>query len=118
MLSLNPPHVVCQTLGSRLRALRLARNVSQQELAGMAGVSLSSIRRLEASGQASLELLVRVAQALQVGQALDGLFVPSATTIAQVQTQAAAAQRQRAGKARGQGARAGVNARAVRAGEG
>ncbi|WP_343293709.1 helix-turn-helix domain-containing protein [Vandammella animalimorsus] len=44
MLSLNPPHVICQTLSSRLRELRLARNVSQQELAGMAGASLSGKR--------------------------------------------------------------------------
>lgn len=101
MLSLHPPHVICQTLGSRLRALRLARNVSQQELAGMAGVSLSSIRRLEASGQASLELLVRVAQALQVGQALDELFVqPAPQSIAQAEKLLHFKRRQRASRQR------------------
>lgn len=98
MLSLVPPESVCQVLGERLRALRLARNISQQELAAMAGASLSSIRRLEASGQASLELLVRVAEALQVAQELDALFVHVPQTIAQAEQQAAAAQRQRASK--------------------
>ena len=103
MLSLIPPDAVCQELGSRLRALRLLGNLSQQELAGRAGASLSTIRRLEASGQVSLDVLVRVAQALQVGQDLDGLFLPPMQSIAQAQ--AATALRQRARKQRHPGGR-------------
>lgn len=98
MLSLYPPDAVCQQIGVRLRALRLARNFSQQELAERAGVSLSSLRRLEASGQASLELVVRVAQALQATQGLDNLFAPDAPSIAQAEALWRASQRQRASK--------------------
>lgn len=100
MLSLNPPTVICQQLGHRLRALRLLRNVSQHELAERTGASLSSIRRLEASGQASLELVVRVAQALQAAQGLDDLFAPPAPSIAQAEALWQASQRQRASKAK------------------
>ncbi|MDO5623932.1 MAG: helix-turn-helix transcriptional regulator [Pseudomonadota bacterium] len=88
-------------LSERLRALRLARNLSQAELAQMAGTSLSSIRRLEGAGQGTLVLLVRVAQALNVAHELDGLFVPNSHSIAQAE--ALADTRQRASKARGQG---------------
>ncbi len=98
MLSLSPPDAVCQELGSRLRALRLLGNLSQQELAGRAGASLSTIRRLEASGQVSLDVLVRVAQALQVGQDLDGLFLPPMQSIAQVEKLLSVTRRQRASK--------------------
>ena len=98
MFALHPPATLARLLGARLRALRLARNFSQQELASMAGASLSSIRRLEAAGQASLELLVRVAQALQVAHELETLFAHTPHTIAQAEQQAAAARRQRARK--------------------
>ena len=51
MLDLFTPETICRTLGERLRALRLARNLSQQDLAAMSGVSLSTVRRLESAGQ-------------------------------------------------------------------
>ena len=83
-------------MGVRLKAVRLSRNLSQQQVADMAGSSLSSLRRLEASGQASLQLLVRVAQALQVAAQLDPLFNEQTQTIAQAEQAHQLAQRQRA----------------------
>ena len=101
MFALLSPEVACSRIGERVRALRLARNVSQAELAAMAGSSLSSVRRLEASGHGALELLVRVAQALQAADGLDGLFVRPQHTIAELQAQEQAAGRQRARRPRG-----------------
>lgn len=91
------PEEICRELGSRCRALRLARNLSQAELAAMAGSSLSSIRRLEAHGQATLLLLARVAQALQVGHQFEPFLVLPVTRIADLERAAALAGRRRAG---------------------
>jgi transcriptional regulator with XRE-family HTH domain len=86
---------VCRELGARIKNLRLARNLSQQQLADMVAGSLSSVRRLETCGQASALLLVRVSQALQVVDQLSPLFVEEVQTIAQAE-RAALALRQRA----------------------
>ena len=83
-------------MGARLRTLRLARNLSQASLAQMCGASLSSIRRLEATGQATLELVVRAASALQASAGFDALFAPPLQSIAQAEAAARVATRQRA----------------------
>lgn len=99
MIDLQPASAVCALLGRRLRALRLGRNLGQAELAARAGCSLSAVRRLEAKGQGGLELVVRVAQALQAAQALDGLFQPPAlSSIAQAEALAGSAARRRASR--------------------
>lgn len=89
-------HDISMTLGERVKRLRLAQNVSQQQLAQMSQSSLSSVRRLEAEGQGSLEFVVRVAQALQAVDQLDGLFAQPVQSIAQAEAELALAQRQRA----------------------
>lgn len=87
---------ICEQLGDRIKRLRLLRNISQQELADMTQSSLSSIRRLEAQGSGSLELLVRCAQALQVVDQFEPLLDLPVQTIAQAEQKAQAQQRQRA----------------------
>jgi transcriptional regulator with XRE-family HTH domain len=47
-------------LGERVARLRLARNLTQAQVAREAGPSVSSIKRLEAGGNTSLETLLRV----------------------------------------------------------
>ncbi len=69
---------LCAEVGQRVRQLRLQHNLTQQQLADKVWGSLSSIRRLEARGQAPLTLLVRVSQALQVVEQWDSLFQASA----------------------------------------
>ena len=54
---------ILRALGSRLRTQRLAQGLPQRELAQMAGLSLGALRKLEGSGQSSLETLIRVTQA-------------------------------------------------------
>ncbi len=91
---------ICSELGQRCRRLRLQANLSQLELAERAGASLSSIRRLESRGQASLELLVRVAQALHLVSHLEKLLVLPVLSIADAERDAVASGRQRAASPR------------------
>lgn len=91
---------ICHELGQRCRRLRLQANLSQLELAECAGASLSSIRRLETRGQATLELLVRVAQALHLVSHLENLLVLPVLSIADAERDAAATRRQRAASPR------------------
>ena len=79
-----------------MRRLRLAQNLSQQQLAHMTQSSLSSVRRLEAQGQGGFEFVVRVAQSLQAVDQLERLFAPSVESIAQAEREQALAGRQRA----------------------
>jgi len=104
MLFLESPESICRTVGARARALRLMRNLSQQELARMAGVSLSSIRRFESGGQGPFDLVARIAVALQATDALEPLFALPGQTIAQAEAAARVAQRQRARKSQRGGA--------------
>lgn len=91
---------ICRELGQRCRRLRLQANLSQLELAERAGVSLSSIRRMEAGGQATLELLVRVVQALHLVSHLENLLILPVLSIADAERDVAATKRQRAASQR------------------
>jgi len=72
------------------------RNLTQKQVANMTGASLSSVRRFEVNGQVSLDLFIKIAQALQVVQQLEPLFVQQEASIADIEKQQAAMQRQRA----------------------
>lgn len=62
---------VLAELGSRLERVRLDRNLTQEQLAGEAGVSRQTLGRIEAGGPAKLPALVRVLRALGMLDALD-----------------------------------------------
>ncbi len=87
--------ILC-ALGDRLRTQRLAQKLTQRELAGMAGLSLGAVRKLEHDGQSSLETLVRVVQALGLVDVMEDLFVLKRQSIAQMEQADMAGQRQRA----------------------
>jgi transcriptional regulator with XRE-family HTH domain len=87
---------ICTELGGRIKRLRLAQNLAQQQLADMTQSSLSSVRRLETQGQGSLEFIVRVVQALQAVEQLEGLFLQPVQSIAQAEREQSLAHRQRA----------------------
>lgn len=57
-------------IGGRLAQLRLARNVTQEALARDAGISLRTLRRLEAGSPCGLDSVLRVALALGVADAI------------------------------------------------
>ena len=82
-------------LGERLARLRLARNLTQQQLAEQAGLGLRTVQRLEL-GEAATQLssFVRVCRVLGLLERLDG-FIPegSAGPIAQLKQQGRERQR-------------------------
>lgn len=59
-----PPADVAEDLAKRLRARRLARNLTQEGLARRSGVALGTLKRFERSGAISLVSFVRLAVAL------------------------------------------------------
>ena len=74
-----------RTLGERLAQLRLSRNLTQAALAREAGTSASSIKRLEAGANTSLETLVRVLRVLDLAtRLLDSLPDPGVRPIERV----------------------------------
>jgi transcriptional regulator with XRE-family HTH domain len=69
---------VLAELGDRIRRTRLERNVAQGQLANQAGLSRSTVERLEAGEGGTLTSCVRVLRALGLLDALDRL-VPEPT---------------------------------------
>ena len=57
-------------LGQRIAQRRLARNITQKSLAHESGVSLRTLRRLEAGQPTSLDTFLRVAITLELAGAL------------------------------------------------
>jgi len=71
---------ILSVLGRRIEAIRLQRNMTQAHLAREAGVSKSTIERLE-SGSVSTRLttLVRILRVLQLVDRFD-MLIPEVTT--------------------------------------
>ena len=67
---------VLAELGARLARVRLDRNLTQEALAADAGVSVSTLRRLEAGHSTQLTALLRVLRSLDLLANLD-LLVPA-----------------------------------------
>ena len=61
-------------LCGRLEQIRLSRNITQAKLAGEAGVSERTIRRLEKGQGVSLDTFIRVLTALGIQQSLERLL--------------------------------------------
>ena len=59
-------------VGNALKAHRLAQNVTQGELAARAGVSSTSLKRIEAAGRGSFEDVMKVAWSLGLQAAFAG----------------------------------------------
>ncbi|MBQ2262918.1 MAG: helix-turn-helix domain-containing protein [Loktanella sp.] len=61
-------------LGTAFEALRLSRNIRQEDLAEQAGIARSTLARLEKKGAATLDTTLRVLQALGLEERLDLLL--------------------------------------------
>ena len=61
-------------LARRARGLRLLSNLKQSDVARRAGVGLMTVRRFERTGKASIENVLRIAQALRAESGFDALF--------------------------------------------
>ncbi|MGY0652481.1 helix-turn-helix domain-containing protein [Luteimonas sp. A537] len=74
-----------RAFGARVAQLRLSRNMTQASLSRESGASVSSIKRLEAGGNTSLDTLLRVLGALGLGdRLLDALPDPGVRPIERV----------------------------------
>jgi len=73
-LSLSPAEL-CEAVGRRAKERRLGMGLRQADVAERAGVTLRTIRRLEAGG-GTLEVAARVAFALGAEREFLGLFPP------------------------------------------
>ena len=94
---------VLQELGARLAAARLARDLTQAELAAEAGVSKRTLERLE-TGQAATQLsgFVRVCRALTLLDRLDALVPAAAATSPLVELEREGKRRRRASGSKAQ----------------
>jgi transcriptional regulator with XRE-family HTH domain len=72
------PGQVVAAIGASLAAVRLSRNVTQAALADEAGISVSTLKRLEHGDNPTLDSLVRVMIALKLVDNL-ALLVPDAS---------------------------------------
>lgn len=68
------PHNVAKDIAARAKQLRLAVNITQQQLAKKTGVSLGSIKRFETTGLISLQNLLRIAVTLNAVDDFTNLF--------------------------------------------
>ncbi|MBI3886728.1 MAG: helix-turn-helix domain-containing protein [Opitutae bacterium] len=82
-------------LGARLARLRLARNMTQQQLAEQAGLGLRTVQRLELGAAATqLSGFVRVCRVLGLVERFDALVPESAASpMAQLESQGRKRQR-------------------------
>ncbi len=76
MWLLNTNSEIIGELVERCRNIRLSQNMTQQEVAERAGVSLRTYRRFEQEGQISLERFVAVVRALNRMGDLESLLQP------------------------------------------
>lgn len=91
---------VLKLMGQRLTQLRLARNLTQQQLAEQAGLGLRTVQRLELGAAATqLSGFVRVCRVLGLVERLDQL-VPETTPSPLEQLKLQGRRRQRASAAR------------------
>ena len=70
------PQDALQELAARVKARRLALNLSQEGLATRAGVSTGTIKRFEKIGQISVDSLLAIAFVLGSSDDFDNLFKP------------------------------------------
>jgi transcriptional regulator with XRE-family HTH domain len=97
---LETPGELLHELGAAIRARRIGQRWSQEQAAARAGIGVRTWRRMETSGQATIENLVNAAIALRCEQGLAQLFpAPAASNLDELlrrQTAAAPRLRQRA----------------------
>jgi transcriptional regulator with XRE-family HTH domain len=79
----NKTHIeILQEIGNRLRAYRLQRNLSQEDLAVQAGVNRTTVRDVERGKDSQLSTLAKILRALGRLEALDAFLpVPSVSPI-------------------------------------
>ncbi len=96
MDSMMTDEALLRLLGERLSDVRLARNLTQQQLAEQAGLGLRTVQRLELGATATqLSGFIRVCRALGLVENLEA-FIPQPAVSPMAQLKQAGRKRQRA----------------------
>lgn len=90
------PEEICQEMGRRARARRVALNVSVEELAQRVGISSNTLGNFERTGRCTLETFVRVLESLNALPDLASVLVTQTRSIEDMRQKAAVSTRQRA----------------------
>jgi transcriptional regulator with XRE-family HTH domain len=72
-ISIKSPEELQQLLGEGVRAQRIARELTQRDLAAKAGISSQAVAKLERAKGSTVETLVRVLHALRATQIIETL---------------------------------------------
>lgn len=72
-ISIKSPEELQRKLGEGTRAVRVSRNLTQQELAAKAGLSHKSVAKLERGEGSAVETLIRVLHALKATDFIENL---------------------------------------------
>ncbi|MBW9350798.1 helix-turn-helix transcriptional regulator [Citrobacter sp. EC_71] len=94
-LTLNTATDIVKLLCNRLRKERLARQMTQAEVAARSGVGVNTVSNLETGKNVGFENLVKVAMVLGYGDALEGLFKPKIDSLDDILRYEKSAARQR-----------------------
>lgn len=95
-LALCAPKEVATQLAARMMKLRLARDLKRVTLAERAGLSASTIKRFEQTGQITLDNLLKLAMTLGCLDQFAGIFAaPPATSLAELERRVAVPERKR-----------------------
>jgi transcriptional regulator with XRE-family HTH domain len=97
LTDLHTDEAVLRELGQRLERLRLARNISQEELGRLAGVSRATVIRVERGESVQLSTMVKLWRALDLLAEIDAA-VPERldSPIAEVERESRRRERRRA----------------------
>ena len=100
-IELQTPSEIGRSVAGRVRALRLQRGWTQQELADRSGTTLATLRRFERTGRISFDRLLRLAVTLDSVSGFDQLFaLPPARTLAELAQQSQRSTRKRGRRSR------------------
>lgn len=94
-LTLNTATDIVKLLCKRLRKERLARQMTQADVAARSGVGVNTVSNLETGKNVGFENLVKVAMVLGYGDALEGLFKPRIDSLDDILRYEKSAARQR-----------------------
>ncbi|MBX9742257.1 MAG: helix-turn-helix domain-containing protein [Chthoniobacterales bacterium] len=91
--------LILQELGHKITSLRLQKNWTQRDLSVQAGVSKSTLERLERGSSIQLAGFMRILRSLELLEAFRSLF-PAETISPMTQVQLQRQQRQRASRSK------------------
>ena len=78
---LNSPHEVMQNIAKQAKQARLNLNLSQTSLSARSGVSYGTLKKFEQTGKISIESLLKVALILGELDAVNQLFIHTASKL-------------------------------------